>query len=251
MLLTGYTGQAYLGMGDPYLFTSIAAVAIGGASILGGSGHYVGTIAGALVLTILTGLLPALNLSSGALLIVYGAVILVTVSLGSEAFSDIGGRLRKRQAQAGREGVLAMIEITCVVDAQAELGEGTLLGPAGRRPLVDRHLADRLIHRYDPATGKDDTWEAPEYLGCLGLRETRRARPHHGERLPFLRSRDRAASSRSSIRKRDMPDTRFNDGKTDRQGRFWSGTMFEAPGKAGRVRRRALAARPRPLGATG
>jgi ribose transport system permease protein len=29
MLLTGYTAQAYLGMGDPYLFTSIAAVAIG------------------------------------------------------------------------------------------------------------------------------------------------------------------------------------------------------------------------------
>ena len=65
--------QAYLGMGDPYLFTSIAAVAIGGASILGGSGHYIGTIAGAFVLTILTGLLPALNLSNGALLIVYGA----------------------------------------------------------------------------------------------------------------------------------------------------------------------------------
>ncbi|MBN9024152.1 MAG: ABC transporter permease [Rhizobiales bacterium] len=88
MLLTGYTAQAYLGMGDPYLFTSIAAVAIGGASILGGSGHYIGTIAGALVLTILTGLLPALNLSSGALLIVYGVVILVTVSLASEALSS-------------------------------------------------------------------------------------------------------------------------------------------------------------------
>ncbi len=29
----------------------------------------------------------------------------------------------------------------------------------------------------------------------------------------------------------DMPDTRFNDGKTDRQGRFWSGSMFEAEGK--------------------
>lgn len=89
MLLTGYTAQAYLGMGDPYLFTSIAAVAIGGASILGGSGHYIGTIAGALVLTILTGLLPALNLSSGALLIVYGVVILVTVSLASEAISSL------------------------------------------------------------------------------------------------------------------------------------------------------------------
>ncbi|WP_018181234.1 ABC transporter permease [Kaistia granuli] len=89
MLLTGYTAQAYLGMGDPYLFTSIAAVAIGGASILGGSGHYIGTIAGALVLTILTGLLPALNLSSGALLIVYGVVILITVSLASEAISSL------------------------------------------------------------------------------------------------------------------------------------------------------------------
>ncbi len=106
MLLTGYSGQAYLGMGDPYLFTSIAAVAIGGASILGGSGHYVGTIAGAFVLTILTGLLPALNLSSGALLIVYGLVILVTVSLASEAFPDMAGRLgglMRRRRSAGAE----------------------------------------------------------------------------------------------------------------------------------------------------
>src|SRR4029079_14214957 len=77
MLLTGYTAQAYLGMGDPYLFTSIAAVAIGGASILGGSGHYIGTIAGAFVLTILTGLLPALNSSNGALLMGYGARIIL------------------------------------------------------------------------------------------------------------------------------------------------------------------------------
>ena len=104
MLLTGYSGQAYLGMGDAYLFTSIAAVAIGGASILGGSGHYLGTVAGAMVLTILTGLLPALNLSSGALLVVYGAVILITVSIGSEAFSDIGGRLWNARNK-GPEGV--------------------------------------------------------------------------------------------------------------------------------------------------
>ncbi len=94
MLLTGYTAQAYLGMGDPYLFTSIAAVAIGGASILGGSGHYIGTIAGAFVLTILTGLLPALNLSNGALLIVYGVVILVTVSLASDALSEVAAAIR-------------------------------------------------------------------------------------------------------------------------------------------------------------
>ena len=89
MLLTGYSGQAYLGMGDPYLFTSIAAVAIGGTSIMGGSGHYIGTIAGACLLTILTALLPALNLSTGALQIVYGTVILVTVSVASEAMPKL------------------------------------------------------------------------------------------------------------------------------------------------------------------
>lgn len=110
MLLTGYTAQAYLGMGDPYLFTSIAAVAIGGASILGGSGHYIGTIAGAFVLTILTGLLPALNLSNGALLIVYGAVILITVSLASEAFSDLAMKIRgpaRRQPQQPQESEMS------------------------------------------------------------------------------------------------------------------------------------------------
>ncbi|MCB1466880.1 MAG: ABC transporter permease, partial [Rhizobiaceae bacterium] len=94
ILLTGYSGVAYLGMGDAYLFTSVAAVAIGGASILGGSGHYLGTVAGALVLTILTGLLPALNLSNGALLVVYGAVILVTVSISSETWGVLFQHLR-------------------------------------------------------------------------------------------------------------------------------------------------------------
>jgi ribose transport system permease protein len=89
ILLTGYSRQAYLGMGDSYLFTSVAAVALGGASILGGSGNYLGTVAGALLLTVLSGLLPALNLSSGALLIVYGVIIIVTVSISSDAISGL------------------------------------------------------------------------------------------------------------------------------------------------------------------
>jgi ribose transport system permease protein len=80
IVLTGYVGQAYLGMGDPFLFSSVAAVAIGGASILGGSGHYLGTVAGALILTVLAGLLPILNLDPAALQIIYGLVILVTVA---------------------------------------------------------------------------------------------------------------------------------------------------------------------------
>ncbi len=80
ILYTGFVSQPYLGMGDPYLFASVAAVAVGGAPLIGGSGHYIGTIAGALVLTVLADLLPILNLDPGALQIVYGATILVTVA---------------------------------------------------------------------------------------------------------------------------------------------------------------------------
>jgi ribose transport system permease protein len=97
ILLAGYSRQAYLGMGDPYLFTSIAAVAIGGASILGGSGSYLGTIAGALVLTILTGVLPILRLDAGALKIIYGLVILVTVSIAAPSVRDFLERRRSNR----------------------------------------------------------------------------------------------------------------------------------------------------------
>jgi ribose transport system permease protein len=81
--LAGYVGQSYLGMGDPYLFASVAAVAIGGTSILGGSGNFVGTTAGALALAVLAALLPILHLQPAALEIVYGCVILGAVMLSS------------------------------------------------------------------------------------------------------------------------------------------------------------------------
>jgi ribose transport system permease protein len=75
--LTGFGGSATLGMGDPYLFQSIAAVVIGGTYILGGRGHYVGTVAGAIVLTALVSILLAKNAPDYARDIVYGVVILV------------------------------------------------------------------------------------------------------------------------------------------------------------------------------
>lgn len=83
ILLVGFLGRSFLGMGDPYLFASVAAVAIGGASLLGGHGHYLGTVAGALVLTLLAGILPILGLDQGWLQVIYGAVILITVGLAT------------------------------------------------------------------------------------------------------------------------------------------------------------------------
>lgn len=79
ILVAGKLGQAYLGMGDPFLFISVAAVVIGGTSILGGNGHFVGTIGGALLLSVLTAAIPVLNLPRPFQLIVFGLVILFAV----------------------------------------------------------------------------------------------------------------------------------------------------------------------------
>jgi ribose transport system permease protein len=83
LLLMGFTGQAFLSMGDPYLFSSAVAVAVGGASILGGSGHYVGTVGGALVLTLVASLLPLFSLGTAWLQIAYGVILLGTVYAAS------------------------------------------------------------------------------------------------------------------------------------------------------------------------
>ena len=46
VLLAGYASKAAQAMGDPYLLPAIAAVVLGGTSILGGRGSYLGTVAG-------------------------------------------------------------------------------------------------------------------------------------------------------------------------------------------------------------
>ena len=76
IMLVGFGGQAALGMGDPYLFQSIAAVVIGGVYILGGRGGYVGTAAGAITLVTLVSVLLAMNMPDYGRSIVYGLIIL-------------------------------------------------------------------------------------------------------------------------------------------------------------------------------
>jgi ribose transport system permease protein len=81
ILLVGFGGQASLGMGTPYLFQSIAAVVIGGVSILGGSGSYLGAAAGAASLTALVSVLLALDMPEYGRSIIYGVVILALLLL--------------------------------------------------------------------------------------------------------------------------------------------------------------------------
>jgi ribose transport system permease protein len=81
IVLVSYSGQPSLGMGDPFLFQSIAAAVIGGISILGGRGSYLGTVAGAVSLVGLISLLQAENMPEYGRSIVYGVAILVVLVL--------------------------------------------------------------------------------------------------------------------------------------------------------------------------
>jgi sugar lactone lactonase YvrE len=122
-----------------------------------------------------------------------------------------------------------MIEIRCVVDAKALLGEGTYWDPRAK-VLWWVDIWAPAIHRYDPAAGRDDVFPTPEYLGCLAVREKGGLVVSMVSGFFFF---DPATGQFQPITDPEaaLADTRFNDGKTDRQGRFWSGTMFEAPGK--------------------
>lgn len=86
MLVLGMNRQGYVGIGDPYLLTSIAAVVLGGTSILGGRGTYAGTIPGAILLVTTTALITVVNASAGWRSIMFGSLILALLLIsGREA----------------------------------------------------------------------------------------------------------------------------------------------------------------------
>jgi ribose transport system permease protein len=83
VLLAGYANQAYQSMGDPFLLPTIAAVVIGGTSILGGRGSLVGTVGGVLFITLLTSILSVMQISDAWRNIIFGGIIIAMLLLQS------------------------------------------------------------------------------------------------------------------------------------------------------------------------
>jgi ribose transport system permease protein len=83
-ILAGITGLLFLGLiktasltlVDPQLLPAVAAAVIGGTSIFGGRGGYVGTIVGALILRVITTMLTLMQIPEGARMIIFGLIIL-------------------------------------------------------------------------------------------------------------------------------------------------------------------------------
>jgi ribose transport system permease protein len=81
LLLTGFVGSATVGIGDPYLFTSLAAVLVGGTSLVGARGDYWRTVLGALILTLITTMLVGHGAGVDTQEIIFGLLILLFVGL--------------------------------------------------------------------------------------------------------------------------------------------------------------------------
>jgi ribose transport system permease protein len=77
----GYEGQGEAGVGDPYLFLALAAVLVGGTSLVGARGDYWRTVLGALIMTLVTTILVVHGAGEALQEILTGVLILLFVGL--------------------------------------------------------------------------------------------------------------------------------------------------------------------------
>ena len=86
------------------------------------------------------------------------------------------------------------------------------------------------LHRFDPATGLDESWTMPAWIGCLALGDGEA----QGDVLVGLRTGayrfGLADGALTLVAPAPYDPRRFflNDGKCDRQGRFWVGPIRHA-----------------------
>jgi len=77
LLLIGNMGIAFKDMGSNYVMPSIAAAVVGGVSLAGGDGNYVGVILGAIFLQTLTNLLVAIGWGDAGKWTGFGIVLFI------------------------------------------------------------------------------------------------------------------------------------------------------------------------------
>ncbi len=58
----------------------------------------------------------------------------------------------------------------CVLDARAGIGEGAMWCAKTQR-LWWVEILERRLHCFDPASGTDEVYEMPSFIGCLALRQ--------------------------------------------------------------------------------
>lgn len=114
--------------------------------------------------------------------------------------------------------------LRCALDCRAFLGEGPTWDPQAQ-VLWWCDIYGPSLERWSPSTGARRTWKLPEPIGSFALCETGdRAVLALASGFHFINLESGTLTPIVDPQP-GRPDTRFNDGRCDRQGRFIAGTM--------------------------
>ena len=113
-----------------------------------------------------------------------------------------------------------------ILDARNATGESPVWSTT-QQALYWVDIPAKRLHRWSPADGKEQSWQASQMLACI-------AQTGNGSWIAAMENglfaitphADGSLDSRllASVT-HALPGMRFNDGRCDRQGRFWAGTM--------------------------
>lgn len=114
-----------------------------------------------------------------------------------------------------------MITIEPIGKTRSQWGEGPVWW---QNALYYVDIEGHLVHRFDPATGEEQSWNVGERVGTVVPRESGGLVIAGDKGLAFL---DEQSGSVTPIQdpEPDKPDNRFNDGKCSPDGRFFAGTI--------------------------
>jgi sugar lactone lactonase YvrE len=115
-------------------------------------------------------------------------------------------------------------EVSCVLSAKAQIGEGPVWSVADQR-LYWADIVGKELNIFDPATGANQKFDLPELVTSISTRQNGQGliltlRQSFAFFDPKTGKLEKLATPEA-----DKPGNRFNDGKCDRQGRMWGGTM--------------------------
>ncbi len=115
------------------------------------------------------------------------------------------------------------MKIHCVYKAKNRLGEGPVWS-SEERAIYWLDILGQRLQRLEPATGKFNFWETPSHVGCFAFGRDGRILLALQDGFAWLDPNSDAVSMFFNPPE-NTPELRFNDGKCDRAGRFWAGTM--------------------------
>ena len=133
-----------------------------------------------------------------------------------------------------------MAKVECVVEAKNTLGEGLFWNTKEKALYWLDSQGHPRIQRLDPRTGKIRTWDMPDEIGSMVFRE--KGGVIAGLKSGFYLIDLEAKGGKGWAEllhdpEPDLPDNRLNDGKCDRAGRYWCGSLDNTGGANGKLYR--------------